>query len=122
MPLEGPYLVLGNVGAKYHIKNLVTDRDKYVHISTLKPYYENGVNAPKDVANYDHSEFEVEEILNHSGKPIKNSATKMMFLVKWKGFDHEENTWEPWKNLRDNSFLHEYLKKNNFSHVLPKRK
>lgn len=39
-------------------------------------------------------EFEVEKILD---KRIINRKTQ--YLVKWKGFDEAENTWEPKSNL-----------------------
>ncbi len=40
-------------------------------------------------------EFEVEKILDcgqHQGKKL--------YLVKWVGYGHEDNTWEPKKNLQ----------------------
>jgi hypothetical protein len=45
-------------------------------------------------------EYEVEQILNNkwvSGKPY--------YLVKWKGYDTSENTWEPIENLTNYTAL-----------------
>jgi hypothetical protein len=39
--------------------------------------------------------FEVEEILDHSW-----DNNQHLYLVKWKGYPHEENTWEPFKNFQ----------------------
>jgi hypothetical protein len=41
-------------------------------------------------------EFEVEGILEQRGQ---------RYLVKWKGYPHSENTWEPRQNLRNCSSL-----------------
>ena len=52
-------------------------------------------------------EYEVEGILNHR---IRNRTTE--YYVKWKGYDHEENSWEPEANLRPHAeeLLNEYRK------------
>jgi hypothetical protein len=39
-------------------------------------------------------EYEVERIVRHQG-----GKRRRMFLVKWKGYPEEENTWEPRRNL-----------------------
>lgn len=38
--------------------------------------------------------FEVEKLLD-----INTQDRKILVLVKWVGFDEEENTWEPIQNL-----------------------
>lgn len=43
-------------------------------------------------------EWEVEEILQS-----KEENGVRLFLVKWKGFEHDTNTWEPEKNLTNAS-------------------
>lgn len=45
----------------------------------------------------DDSEFIVEKILEK--KLGKNN--KVLYLLKWKGYDDTENTWEPVENLED---------------------
>jgi hypothetical protein len=42
----------------------------------------------------------------------------MQFKVKWRGFD---NPSEPYKNLRDNTYLHKYLFNNNMKGMIPKQ-
>ena len=41
--------------------------------------------------------YEVEKIIDVSGE-----GSKRLFLVKWKGFSNEDNTWEPEENLQAN--------------------
>ncbi|KXN92936.1 Histone-lysine N-methyltransferase SUV39H1, partial [Leucoagaricus sp. SymC.cos] len=41
-----------------------------------------------------HNTYEVEAILNH-----KERRRKTHYLIKWKGYPHSENTWEPEENL-----------------------
>ena len=51
-------------------------------------------------------EYEVEAILDHRG------IRKKQYLVKWKGFDEDANTWEPPENLVGAaSLLREYWEK-----------
>ena len=42
-----------------------------------------------------NEEYKVEAILTH--RTYKNRQTR--YLVKWKGYDSSENTWEPESNL-----------------------
>jgi hypothetical protein len=58
--------------------------------------------------------FEVEKILAHkclSNK--KNARERYVFLVKWKGYDDSNNTFEPVCNLEHCSAFHEYILKKN---------
>ena len=42
----------------------------------------------------DHIEYEVDAILTHRVR-----RGKVIYLVKWKGYDDTENTWEPVESL-----------------------
>jgi hypothetical protein len=42
----------------------------------------------------EHPEFEVEEIL-----ASRKRGRGVQYLIKWKGYDHNENTWEPKGNI-----------------------
>ena len=65
----------------------------------------------------DREEFLVESILKHRGDSKRK--TSLEFLVKWLGYSDEENTWEPYNNLKDNSVLHDYLRKNKLEKLIP---
>jgi hypothetical protein len=50
----------------------------------------------------------VEAILEHKGNPAKRSS--LLFLVRWLGFDPEDDTWETYTNLKDVGVFQEYCK------------
>ena len=70
------------------------------HASLLSPYRENTVygpnfpSPPPDLINGEE-EYEVEKILCHCGTPTKRS-----FLIQWKGYSAEEDSWIPERNLK----------------------
>ena len=64
-------------------------------------------------------EYYVEAILDHRGTSAKKS--EMSFLVKWRGYEETDNSWEPWANLRLNDKLHSYLSSHGLKHLIPKQ-
>jgi hypothetical protein len=67
----------------------------------------------KKLAALDKEEYEVERVLEHrpSG-PIRPAGSKpndYWFKIKWAGFPDEENSWEPYSELKDLAPLEEYL-------------
>ena len=68
------------------------------HVSLLKPH----VGPPSEVEQpvFDTAqgqEFEVEAILSHR----IGRRNKIEFLIRWKGFDISDDTWEPESNLEN---------------------
>lgn len=55
----------------------------------------------------DDNDFEVEQILNH-----KKKKGKLYFLVRWKGFEPDDDSWEPEANLNCEKILKNYLSHN----------
>jgi hypothetical protein len=70
------------------------------HACLLTPYKtteihgDNKTNPPPDLIE-GNEEYEVEAILTH--QTYKNRQTH--YLIKWKGYNSSENTWEPELNL-----------------------
>ena len=70
------------------------------HACLLTPYKEtdlygnNETRPPPDLVE-GNEEYEVEAILSH--RLHKNRETT--YLIKWKGYDSSENSWEPESNL-----------------------
>lgn len=65
------------------------------HVSLLKPYHSNGkVQPPPVYFINDEVAYEVESILNH--RIVKRGRKSINeYLVKWKNYGPEHNTWEP---------------------------
>jgi hypothetical protein len=67
------------------------------HASLLSPYRETTTHGPNfsrpppDLISGEE-EFEVESILNHRRH---GRSRTLQYLIKWKGYPHSDNTWEP---------------------------
>jgi len=116
---RGPYRVVNNVGTRYTVLDLRTNKHEDVLIHLLHPFIYDEANIdPKEVAARDNEEYTVQQILQHEGDP-KHKGT-MKFLVHWQGYDDpSEHTWESWKNLRLVDKLHDYLNTNDMGHLIP---
>jgi hypothetical protein len=68
------------------------------HISNRIP--ERVLPPPPPVEIQDHTEYEVDAILTHRVR-----RGKVLYLVKWKGYDDTENTWEPVESLENTKEL-----------------
>jgi transposase InsO family protein/murein DD-endopeptidase MepM/ murein hydrolase activator NlpD len=85
-----------------------TRRHAVFHISLLEPAPANARLATQIELENDEREWEVEEIRNHR---IYDNETE--YLIKWKGYDNSENTWEPVENLTGcKQLLEEYQARN----------
>ena len=122
---NGPYEVVGHHKDHYSIRNLITNQVIPIHLGRLRPFnYDRTLTVPHHIAELDDQEFRVEKILEHRGS--HKNKTKMMFLVKWEGYDANSNSWEPWYDsttgagVRDNAMLHQYLRDHNWEKLIPK--
>ncbi len=67
----------------------------------LRPLFGGIVNT-----GIDHNEYVVEAIVNHRGNPRKRRH--MEFLVRWKGYEQGDHTWESYATVKDLAALDEY--------------
>jgi hypothetical protein len=85
-----------------------------VNLQYLKPFHNN----PPRFAGWDlakplrpvvidtEGEFEVETIMNET---VHRSTKKKQYLVKWKGYEDHDATWELEKTIQDVVALDTYL-------------
>jgi hypothetical protein len=98
---------------------LITNKHEDVLLHRLHPFrYDQEFLDPKDIAMRDREEYEVQEVLDHQGDPRLKG--QMKFLVKWKGYDKNHNSWEPWKSLRLVDKLHDYLRIHKMEKLIPR--
>ena len=92
------------------------------HASLLRRYIERGdtghVAAPPTEWLAEDPLYEVEAILDHAQRPAPSKTrTKRIttkYLIKWKGYDHLHNSWEPEANLINcRELLEEYWQRVN---------
>jgi hypothetical protein len=92
----------------FFVVDLLNNREYEVHANRLRvlKLAENITEDDlKELALADSQEFEVDQIVDHKGKPT--SKVKMKFLVKWK--HDEELTWEPYDTVKDLEALELYI-------------
>ena len=117
---KGPLKVISNVQSQYLLLDIIKNKEKYYHVTDMKPFiFDPLLINPQDIARKDYLEFFVEKILDISGNINRN--TTLEFLVKWTGYDDTHNLWVPYKDLRETEVLHQYLKKINLKHLIPKK-
>ena len=60
----------------------------------------------------DDSGWKMESII--ASGPTDNDHKKHIYLEKWEGFTHEENTWESYENVKESAedLLKEFYEKN----------
>jgi hypothetical protein len=122
---RGPYKVIAKSpeGNAYVIQNLVTGKEETRQIHLLRPYHYDATRDDTEVqlrqeAMKDYPDvFEVERVLEHKGH--FNKKKELLFLVKWKNYSSEDNTWEPWKNVMYNEALHKYLNDIGRTNMIP---
>ncbi len=117
---QGPFRVISNIGDSYTIQNMVTMKSSKHHIKELTPFRWNAeLVDPREVALTDRDEFVIEKVIDHRGDLTKKSS--LTFKVRWQGYSAEEDTWEPWSQLRDTEALHVYLRSINKGNMIPKK-
>lgn len=108
---QGPFQVVNVDGPVYTVKDLVTDENKTFHVKMLKAFeYDKEYTDPTDVAMTEAQQVTVESVRAHrdTGTPPKGYILDHEFLIKWSNRDIEE--WLPWRAVRLNSVVHDYMR------------
>ena len=63
-------------------------------------------------------EFVVESIIDDT-IDTEIPKTQWQFIVRWKGYDESEDTWNSWDSLKHVEALHSYLRTAGFSKYIP---
>ena len=121
-PWRGPREVItAEDSHHYVVRNLLDGRKDTYHISALKPFrYDPARIDPKDVARRDDQETMVERVIYHEGDI--NQKNSMYFKVKFENIplSDRDDDLIPWKELRNNPKLHEYLTERGMGKHVPK--
>lgn len=79
------------------------------HSSKLRTYHKGlRESAPPPLIVNGEEEFFVEEILAHRDIPVGTNKVRTEFLIKWLGYGHEHNTWEPEETAEELEALDRY--------------
>ncbi len=102
--------------SQYYLTDLVTGTTIDRHSTFLKPYVHSDKNvSPFQVAMRDKQEYLVHSLVAHrlvSDIAGKNNKTSYEFKVRWLGYTALDDTWLPWKEVRDLEAMDIYLRNN----------
>jgi hypothetical protein len=115
-PWYGPLKVQSRQLDQYELFDPASGKFETVHVTRMKPFVYNESINPDDIAIQNQQLQIVDKVLAHRGS-IK-SRQSLEFHIQWKD---SEPSWEPWTNLRDNSVVHEYLRSNKLTSIIPSR-
>jgi hypothetical protein len=112
----GPMKVVKTNRSQYYLTDLVTGSTIDRHSSFLKPYIHNDKNiSPFEIAMKDKLEYIVDKIISHrlvSDIAGINNKTNYEFKIRWLGYTKDDDTWLPWKEVRDLEAMDTYLREN----------
>ena len=104
---RGPLVVHSIENQTYICQDIVTMQVAPYFVTRLKKYHDDNTIEPLALAAIDRDELEVEAIVGHTGS--YKDRNSMKFRVRWKDFQPEDDTWEPWRGVRDLQVLDEYI-------------
>jgi hypothetical protein len=95
------------------VRDIITDKVSLVHASRLIPFRHPAnmtEEEAKELAAVDMDEFFVEEIVSHRDYGQTNPR-RWEYQVRWRGYEPEDDTWLPWKSVKDLEALDRYAEK-----------
>ena len=94
----------------YICRDLIRNQQSAVHAQRMKIYADSSLNVTEDIKNsaaYDAMSY-ISELVDWR----ENDDGKLEIKVRWLGFEEDQDTWEPAKNLIEDIplILMRYLK------------
>ena len=127
----GPFTILDRIGTLAYRLDLPESMHKIhnvFHVSKLKPYKASGRVQPPPVPIEIEGEleYEVERILDKRVTKHRRKSDAVEYLIKWLGYGHEHNSWEPAKALANaqelvQTFENGHISMNMPEHSVPRR-
>ena len=117
--LLGPYTVMNQIKNNITCRHVATDKIHTFHSDRVTPFIGNTQDADK-IGLLDREEFEVHRIIQHRGN--LRLVSSLQFLVRWKGYTSDFDTWEPWVELKHLIPLHTYLRTIGQANLIPSTK
>ncbi|KAB5587867.1 Retrotransposable element Tf2 [Ceratobasidium theobromae] len=103
----GPFEIIEQVGTHAFKLSLPPSMKVHpvFHVTLLRPYERDDYGRepeqpPPIVVESGEKEYEVEQILNS-----KKTRGKLHYLIKWKGYSEESNSWEPKEHVENSPEL-----------------
>ena len=107
----GPFKVLRRIGIVAYELELppVMKCHPVFHVSLLQPYLTSGRLQPPPIPiDVDgEPEYEVELVLLHRDVKI-GKRSRCEYLIKWVGYNHEHNSWEPENGMNCDELIAAY--------------
>ena len=97
---------------KWELK--LTNNQYIIARKKWKKYHDdNDANLP---TRKQSQKYYIEKVISHKVK-----HNKMQFKVNWFGCGRDEDTWEPYHNLKDTEQLHVYLRAHRMESMIPSK-
>lgn len=109
---NGPYFIVRKESDNvYIIKDRISEKPRKVHVEHLKPFDTTRANLEQEENNLvatDH--YVIDSIIEHQLSAQRgHKAVAPLFLVKWRGLEDSENSWERYDALSHTPQLRRYL-------------
>ncbi|KAG1530135.1 hypothetical protein G6F51_013934 [Rhizopus arrhizus] len=113
---EGPFVVHGVTKNGSYI---LTDKTGALLSRDVPTSHIKLISTDNVVNNRaDQQQYDVQAIIQHKG----NNTSNYKYLVRWKGYPPEYDTWEPASSFDDMSMIEQYWARRNVNNNIGKRK
>jgi transposase InsO family protein len=124
LPRTGPYIVTKTARDEVTVETS-NGRSRRARITQVIPYKYDPMSSttPQTSQAKDAKLYTVEKIVSFRKLANKKGKNAYVFVVKWLGYDHSDNTEEPYSGLRNNSVWREWAtkhKKHEIRQLAPK--